>query len=178
MYQVSNKWQIKSFHSHQGYKPWHILSPRKHNWGYIIYNLNLWGWFKNYLAHRLVAMAFIPNPLGKKFVNHIDGDKQNNNSDNLEWVTKSENALHAFKLGLMKPNYAMRGRTHNNYKRWASNPLSKSIHQFTKDWIFIKEWGSISEAANWLNLSASNVVNNCKWKLKSTGGFCFKYAKA
>jgi hypothetical protein len=52
---------------------------------------------KNMYIHRLVAEAFIDNPENKKFVNHIDYDKANNNIDNLEWVTHSENVIHANK---------------------------------------------------------------------------------
>lgn len=52
--------------------------------------------------HRLVAETFILNPLGKPCVNHIDGNKLNNNVNNLEWVTISENTMHAYKNGLLK----------------------------------------------------------------------------
>lgn len=51
-------------------------------------------------VHRLLAIAFIPNPHNKEEVNHIDGDKLNNNLTNLEWVTKKENAQHAQRIGL------------------------------------------------------------------------------
>ncbi len=50
--------------------------------------------------HRLVAQAFIPNPHNKKEVNHIDGNKSNNNITNLEWTTKQENADHSVANGL------------------------------------------------------------------------------
>ena len=53
-------------------------------------------------THRLVAQAFCDNPDGKREVNHIDGDKLNNFSGNLEWCTSSENQKHAYKLGLQK----------------------------------------------------------------------------
>ena len=54
-----------------------------------------------FYVHRIVAGAFIPNLLDKPFINHIDGNKLNNDISNLEWVTASENTLHAYETGLM-----------------------------------------------------------------------------
>lgn len=56
---------------------------------------------KRYRVHRLVALTFIENPDNKPIVNHIDGDKHNNDVTNLEWVTSSENTRHAKQTGLM-----------------------------------------------------------------------------
>lgn len=58
-----------------------------------------------YLVHRLIAEIFVynPDPSNKNVVNHIDGNKKNNHASNLEWVSYSENNLHAYKTGLKKP---------------------------------------------------------------------------
>lgn len=55
--------------------------------------------------YRLKAIHFIPNPNNKKFVNHIDGNRLNEDLDNLEWATASENMKHAFAAGLSKGNF-------------------------------------------------------------------------
>lgn len=68
--------------------------------GYKAVSLVNNGYTKTVTLHRLLAIHFIPNPENKRVVNHIDGVKTNNNIDNLEWVTDSENSLHAYRTGL------------------------------------------------------------------------------
>jgi len=57
---------------------------------------------RNYIVHRLVASAFLPNPDSKPEVNHKDGDKTNNHIDNLEWVTAKENTWHSIEGGFTR----------------------------------------------------------------------------
>lgn len=76
------------------------LSPGKDRDGYYKVVFSHKGVRKSYPVHRLVAMAFIPNPYGKETVNHIDGDKTNNNVSNLEWASQKENQRHKWRTGL------------------------------------------------------------------------------
>lgn len=80
------------------------LKARKNSQGYLRVSVHKNGQRKRYFCHRLVAKAFIPNPLDKPEVNHKDGNPLNNNLSNLEWVTSSENKLHAYRTGLRKPS--------------------------------------------------------------------------
>jgi hypothetical protein len=66
--------------------------------------------------HRLVALAFVQKEAGKDFVNHIDGNKRNNSAANLEWCTKSENAIHAWANGLNTAEFHSRGEGHYRAK--------------------------------------------------------------
>ena len=73
-----------------------LLSLTNTSTGYKKVELVKNGQRKSIRVHRLVAQAFIPNPENKLEVNHIDGNKTNNHVENLEWVTSSENTIHAY----------------------------------------------------------------------------------
>ena len=72
-----------------GWSEFREAKPGLNIWGYL--QVNLSETRKTVLVHRLVAEAFIPNPLGLRDVDHIDGNKSNNRVENLRWVTHKEN---------------------------------------------------------------------------------------
>ena len=80
------------------------LKPCYNKQGYNMVNLFKDGKQKTKLVHRLVAEAFIPNPDNLPQVNHIDGNKDNNNVSNLEWCSALQNNTHAIKNGLRDPH--------------------------------------------------------------------------
>ncbi len=77
------------------------MIPQKATAGYHYVTLCKDGKRRNRFIHRLIAQEYIPNPLNKQEVNHINGNKLDNRIENLEWVTPSENIKHAIKLGLL-----------------------------------------------------------------------------
>ena len=76
-----------------------VMKPYK-NTAYQEVGLSVDGKIKTMKVHRLVILAFIPNPDNKPFINHKDANKHNNRADNLEWCTREENANHARRLDL------------------------------------------------------------------------------
>ncbi len=102
-YQVSNLGRIKSF---KRYKEGKILIQRKNRHEYL--SIDLWK-NRNKITkrvHRLQLLTFKPIDNSNIFqVNHIDGNKENNLLENLEWCTASENDKHAYRIGLKKSNH-------------------------------------------------------------------------
>lgn len=118
---------------------------------------------KRMFVHRLVAEAFCENPDNKQVVNHKDGNKLNNAADNLEWVTRSENDLHAFKMRLRSPNIA-----HRLFTVAAYNKNTNELY---------KVYDSVKEAAEDLNVAKSDIYKCCHDYGKSCKGYRFKYIK-
>lgn len=168
LYQVSNLGNVKSLHRYEK-----LLKPyiNEHN-GYVYVILYKNKKNKCCRVHRLVAQTFISNYENKPYVNHIDGNKQNNCVSNLEWCTAKENTQHAFKNGLIK---IPKGKDNHMYKKYGDK------HWNSKKVINIdtgKIYNSFGEIARELNIiNASNIVANCKGKKLSAYGYHWKYLK-
>lgn len=110
IYQISNTGKVKGLP--RKYLIERLLKPYISEHGYLMVRLYPSG--KHKTIHRLLAEAFIPNPDNKPFVNHKDANKQNNDLNNLEWVTRLENIHHAVRLGLYncKNRRSFKGRHH------------------------------------------------------------------
>lgn len=136
----------------------------------ISYNLNQKGYpqlrfYKNNIKyvrnpHRLVAIAFIPNPNNLPQVNHIDGNKKNNRVDNLEWVSNSCNQKHAYRLGL-QPSRA----GENNSKTVLTD------NQVSAMKIYYNSGKTLLEVSNKFNVSIGivrNIFYLRTWKTNKT----------
>lgn len=175
-YQVSNLGRVKSL---ERFKE-NVLSGlikvhekfmcKRDRCGYSHVSLCKNGIKKHLKVHRLVAIAFIQNPENKQQINHIDGNRKNNNVNNLEWATPSENAKHAFRIGLNKPSHL--GKFGYN------NHLSKEVYQHDINGNFLKKYGSVRDAGRETKINQSSIAKcaNKKPNYRTAGGFIWKYA--
>lgn len=149
-YQISNLGRIRNINSNC------ILQPSL-TCGYNKVRLSNKGIVKDYLVHHLVFKHFSKEKYNADLViDHIDGNKLNNNFNNLRLLSREENALMA-------------------YYKTKTNSAIKPVLQFDKDMNFIQEFQSAREAARCLNLDSSTISKVCRGVNKTHGGYIFKY---
>jgi len=115
---------------------------------------------EQHLMHRLIAQTFIPNPENKREVNHIDGNKLNNDVSNLEWVTSSENQKHAFRIGLKNNHHPRPSRR----KRVVAIKDDKQV-----------VYDSIRTASQSMGLLHTSIQNCLAGASKTAGGYSWHY---
>lgn len=136
-----------------------IMSTHYNRHGYEMVGFNM----RLHSIHRLVAKTFIPNPNKKRIVNHIDGNKQNNNVENLEWCTDSENVRHSYSLGLQIPKI---GKEHHN---------SKTVYQMKLNGEYVKEWGSLMDIQRELGFNIGHISAVCNGIRHKANGFIWSH---
>ena len=129
------------------------------NVGYIRVELWCAGRGKKYQLHRLLAEAFIPNPENKPQVNHIDGDKRNNNLSNLEWCTQYENQIHAYKIGLQRGHKKPTPLSAQHKKALCGSRWKKETHYYHLEG---KTFTNLWDASEFFGISRQTVLNRCK----------------
>ena len=168
-YQISNFGRVKSLLKKHRKNKDSFMDIRKNKGGYLTAGLRSATKKANPQVHRLVAIAFIQNPESKPQVNHIDGNKENNYAVNLEWVTASENIIHAFKTGL---------RSFDKLKQQGilGNKVSmKPVLRYNLDGSFVKEWESTIQIQRTLKFPNSNICECLKGRYKQSHGYIWKY---
>lgn len=172
LYQVSNLGRVKSLRKNI------VLKSFISNRGYLRVVLQKDCEIKNYSVHRLVAEAFIPNPLNLPEVNHKDEVKTNNfvgtpendyKDGNLEWCDHIYNNRYGI------ANIIRSQKTSDRLRGVYNTKISTSILQYTLDGEFVREWSSMQEIKRQLGFAPGNICRCCKGKYKSAYGFIWKY---
>lgn len=152
LYQISNLGRVKSIRNNIILKQTYCKS------NYLKVKLSKNCKQKTIQVHRLVTETFIPNPDNKPQVNHIDGNKENNHIDNLEWVTAKENTEHAIKIGI------------------SNKPITKKVFKLDLQGNVLCKYNSIKEAAEKNKGCYNNIPHACSGRYKTAGGYKWKYA--
>jgi len=197
LYQVSSMGRVKSFDRvtrniiRPFIKKGRILKPNPDGHGYVYVTLFKDGIRSRVKVHRLVANAFIPNPENKPEIDHINSIRDDNRLENLRWVTRSENNKNpiwierqrAAAVGRVilpetriKISQKCKGHRVNMeaIQKMAESRM-RAVEAYDANWILIKSFKNLSEACEFANVSKMAIVNACKGKTKTSGGYKWKY---
>lgn len=147
---IVDKNGVESFH--RGFMKKQTDNKVRGKAGYLVVRLLSNGVGITRVVHRLVAEAFIPNENNLPTVNHIDGNKQNNHVDNLEWVSFADNNIHAL---------------HTNLR----SPRGTPIRQLSVDGKVLGEYKSTYEASRQTGVGICSISNVLNGRTKTGGGF-------
>lgn len=166
LYQISNFGRVRSI----GYGKERILKQRKDKDGYLIVNLWKDGKVKTFKVHRLVALAFLPNPDNLPQVNHKNEDKTDNRVENLEWCSAKYNINYGtcIKRRAEKQSKSIKGVFINR------SDQSKPVAQFTKEGTLIGIYPSTAEAER-QGFQSSHIASCCRGERKTHKGYLWKW---
>lgn len=174
-YSVSNNGDVYSKRNKR------LLKPKKSKSGYLRVGLSVHGKVKMESIHRLVALAFIPNPDNKPTVNHINEIKTDNRVENLEWATNAEQNIHGTRIERAVKhtnyydrniNYAIVASKHDYKRNDMCNRQFVKVYDTKEN--HIGDFLSQRLAAKYTNVSPSQVSECVTGKKKSCKGYVFK----
>ena len=171
IYQISNLGKVKSLNrilSNGSKRKGIVLKQYTNRDGYVFVCLSKDGKSKTTYIHRLVADAFVPNDENEDEVDHLDNNKLNNFSSNLEWVSRKENVGRSWDDGLME----------NQRRTAVKNGLARAKRVIKMDnrGNVLGEYRSQTEAAKAVGVSSPSISMCCTGVSKTAGGYYWKYA--
>lgn len=152
LYDVSSDGKVWSYVSNK------VLSPSHNGRGYLHCVLTKNGEKRGFGIHRLVAIAFLPNPQGKPTVNHLNEKTDDNRVENLEWATHHEQNVYG-----TRP------------QRCSEKAKKRAVIRSCPDGSNIKKYESATQAALEEKLRPENIVHCLKGRRKTCGGYQWKY---
>lgn len=163
LYWISNKGRIKSRNAGVRDKEMLVKLTDHPKGGYSV-SLHRNNKKYTYSLHRLLGEVFIPNPLNKPMVIHLNGDKKDPRLENLAWVNNSESQKNAVALGLKEHIIG------------EENACSVAVLQLSsKTGKVLKRWGCIADVERELGIWHSNIAKVCRGKRATAGGYGWQY---
>lgn len=156
LYEVSNLGRVRSL-NYNHTKTAEVMTPWVSAKDYDYVHLCKGTAIQSCRVARLVAMAFIPNPDNKPFVDHIDTNRRNNHADNLRWCDQSENQKNPI-----------------SRKRYG-DAKSFRVVQLTKENIVMRIWPSLTEAERSGGFNRNQISKVCNGRLKTHHGYKWQY---
>ena len=129
---------------------------------------------KNVLIHRLVAMAFIPNPNNYPQIDHVDGDKGNNNVDNLRWCTAKQNVNFPKSLALRSATLKIAQNKKETLEKKIASSHKKKLIQCDMQGNAIMEWNSLRDIWRCYGWGITNISACAHGRKKSAYGYIWK----
>lgn len=184
LYQVSDIGRIKALPRHRRagnisyVQKEHMMTQFTNTSGYKYVRLNIGSDKRMFFVHRLVAGAFVENPLSLPEVNHKNEIKTDNNAGNLEWCTRCYNETYGTKREriqrtkeILNSDYYALMKKNLNHSYGAEKP----VLCYMPDGTFVTRYSSISIAAQTIGDCSSHIAACCKGRRKSVRGYIWKY---